>query len=121
MLRFDTKALRRAADAFWTRLLSDETPGIGLALGGGFARGIAHIGVLRVLEREHIPIKCIAGVSSGSIIAAGFAGGADSYALEKVARSMKFGPSGGSAAGRALQYSVKRSRRSSRASAASSS
>jgi NTE family protein len=90
MIRFDKKALKRAADAFWSRLLSDEVPGVGLALGGGFARGIAHVGVLRVLERERIPIKCIAGVSSGSIIAAGFAGGADSYALEKVARAMKF-------------------------------
>jgi len=90
MIRFDTKALRRAANAFWTRLQTDEVPGIGLALGGGFARGIAHVGVLRVLERERITIKCIAGVSSGSIIAAGFAGGLDSFALEKVARSMKF-------------------------------
>lgn len=90
MIRFNQVALRKAADAFWRRLLSEETPGIGLALGGGFARGIAHVGVLRVFERERIPIKCISGVSSGSIIAAGFAGGADSYALEKVARAMKF-------------------------------
>jgi NTE family protein len=43
---------------------------IGLALGGGGARGLAHIGVLKVLERENIPVACIAGTSAGSIIAA---------------------------------------------------
>jgi NTE family protein len=63
---------------------------IGLALGGGFARAIAHIGVLRVLEREGIPVGAIAGVSAGSIIAAGFAGGATSHELEQIARSMRF-------------------------------
>ena len=49
---------------------------IGLALGGGFARGIAHTGVLNVLRRRGIPIHCITGVSSGSIVAAAFASGA---------------------------------------------
>src|SRR6516225_11181022 len=43
-------------------------PGIGLALGGGFARGYAHLGVLEVLEKENIPIACIAGTSIGSIL-----------------------------------------------------
>jgi NTE family protein len=50
--------------------------GIGLALGGGFARGFAHLGVLRVLEAEHIPITCIAGTSVGSILGAAYASGA---------------------------------------------
>jgi len=45
-------------------------PRIGLALGGGFARGISHAGILRVLERENIPIHCITGVSAGAIVAA---------------------------------------------------
>ncbi len=45
-------------------------PRIGLALGGGFARGIAHIGVLRAFERNNIPIYAIAGVSAGSMVAA---------------------------------------------------
>lgn len=65
-------------------------PRIGLALGGGFARGIAHVGVLRVLERNHIPIHCIAGVSSGAVVASAFASGSDSSEIELVARSMKF-------------------------------
>jgi NTE family protein len=46
---------------------------IGLALGGGGARGLAHIGVLKVLDREKIPIHCIAGTSAGSIIGAMYA------------------------------------------------
>ena len=46
---------------------------IGLALGGGFARGIAHVGVLRVFEQYQIPIKYIAGVSAGSMVAAAYA------------------------------------------------
>ena len=49
---------------------------IGLALGGGFARGIAHVGVLRAFEAHNIPISCIAGVSAGSIAAAAYASGA---------------------------------------------
>jgi len=48
-------------------------PKIGIALGGGFARGIAHAGVLEVLERYRIPIHCITGVSAGSIAAAAYA------------------------------------------------
>ncbi len=48
---------------------------IGLALGGGFARGLAHIGVLKVLTENQISFDALAGVSVGSIIAAAFAGG----------------------------------------------
>lgn len=47
---------------------------IGLALGGGAARGLAHLGVLRVLEREGIPIDLIAGTSMGSLVGAMYAG-----------------------------------------------
>ena len=46
---------------------------IGLALGGGAARGMAHIGVLNVLEREGIPIDLIAGTSSGAVVGALYA------------------------------------------------
>lgn len=48
-------------------------PVIGLALGGGGARGLAHLGVLKVLEEENIPIGCIAGTSMGAIIGAMYA------------------------------------------------
>jgi NTE family protein len=61
----------------------DDRPKIGVALGGGFARGIAHIGVLRVLEEHGIPVDCIAGTSVGALIAAAYAGGTS---LEEMAR-----------------------------------
>ncbi len=50
-------------------------PRIGLVLSGGGARGLAHIGVLKVLEREGIPIDFLAGTSMGGVIAAGYAAG----------------------------------------------
>ena len=50
-------------------------PRIGLALGGGFARGLAHLGVLRVLEQNQIPIDCIAGTSAGAMIGVSYASG----------------------------------------------
>jgi NTE family protein len=62
---------------------------IGLALGGGFARGIAHAGVLRVFEREGIPIHAISGVSSGAIAAAAFASGCSSTEIENAAQSIQ--------------------------------
>lgn len=52
-----------------------ERPQVGLALGAGGIRGCAHIGVLKVLVREGIPIHCVAGASVGALIGAGFAGG----------------------------------------------
>src|SRR5882757_2528620 len=66
-----------------------QIPKIGLALGGGFARGIAHAGVLRVFERAGIPIYAIAGVSSGAIAAAAFASGCSSREIETAARAMR--------------------------------
>lgn len=50
-------------------------PKIGVALGGGFARGIAHVGVLRVLQEHDIPVDFIAGTSVGALIATAFASG----------------------------------------------
>ena len=57
---------------------------IGLALGGGFARGISHVGVLRVLEKYQIPIAYIAGVSAGSIVAAAYASGTSVDEIAKI-------------------------------------
>jgi len=74
----------------WMRRAGPHPPQIGLAFGGGFARGIAHIGVLRALEKSNIPICAVAGVSSGAIMAAAVASGATSDDIEMVALSMKF-------------------------------
>jgi NTE family protein len=67
-----------------------DRPRIGLALGGGFARGIAHAGVLRVLEQHGIPLHCITGVSAGSIVAAAYASGAPVDDIARVGCSMRF-------------------------------
>lgn len=61
-----------------------KRPKIGLALGSGAARGIAHIGVLKVLQEEKIPIDYIAGSSMGSIIGVCYANGLDLNMLEKL-------------------------------------
>jgi NTE family protein len=52
-----------------------RTPRIGLALSGGGARGIAHVGVLKVLEELRVPIHCVTGTSMGAIVGATFAAG----------------------------------------------
>lgn len=63
---------------------------IGLALGGGFARGIAHAGVLKVLEERNIPIHCVAGVSAGSLAAAAYASGASAAEIARISSAMRF-------------------------------
>lgn len=65
-------------------------PKIGVALGGGFARGLAHIGVLKVLEEEGIPIDFLAGTSVGSVIGAGYASGMSAKELEEIAHLVRF-------------------------------
>jgi len=61
-----------------------ERPRVGLALAGGFARGIAHIGVLRVLREAQIPIDCVAGTSVGALIGAGYCAGATLEEMERI-------------------------------------
>ena len=65
-------------------------PAIGVALGGGFARGIAHIGVLKVLEEEGVPIRVIAGTSVGSLIGAAYCSGLSIAELEEVAHRVRY-------------------------------
>jgi NTE family protein len=59
-----------------------ERPRIGLVLSGGGARGLAHVGVLKVLERERIPIDAIAGTSMGAIIGGLYASGMSATEIE---------------------------------------
>ncbi len=60
-----------------------KKPVIGLVLGGGGARGLAHIGVLKVLEQHNIPIHVLAGTSMGGLVAAAFATGLNANELEE--------------------------------------
>lgn len=62
--------------------------GIGLALSGGGARGLAHVGVLKVLEREGVPIDYLAGTSMGGIIGAVYAAGLSALEIEAEALHM---------------------------------
>ncbi len=59
-------------------------PRIGLALSGGGARGIAHVGVLKVLDELRVPISCITGTSMGAIVGATFAAGRTPTQMEKI-------------------------------------
>jgi NTE family protein len=68
----------------------DRQPGIGLALGGGFARGFAHLGVLRVLEQHRIPVTHIAGTSVGSILGAAYASGTPLGRIVECCRALRF-------------------------------
>lgn len=61
---------------------------VGIALGAGSTKGFAHIGVLQVLEENHIPIDIVAGSSIGAIIGAIYAAGTDLHLLEKFATQM---------------------------------
>jgi NTE family protein len=65
-------------------------PAIGVALGGGFARGIAHIGVLKVLEEEGIPVRMIAGTSVGALMGAAYCSGLTIAELEELAQKVRF-------------------------------
>jgi NTE family protein len=65
-------------------------PRIGLALGGGFARGVAHVGVLRAFQREGIPLHCIAGVSAGAMVAAAYASGTALDDIGRIGCDMRF-------------------------------
>ena len=62
--------------------LSKRRPSLGLALGGGGARGFAHIGVLKILEAEGIRPQLLAGTSMGGVIAALFAAGLNAGEIE---------------------------------------
>jgi NTE family protein len=65
-------------------------PKLGIALGGGFARGMVHIGVLKVLEEAGIPISAVAGTSSGSIVGVGFCSGRSAAELAQIGRRLRF-------------------------------
>jgi len=62
---------------------------LGLALGGGAVRGLAHIGVLKVLEKYKVPVSCIAGTSFGALAGGLFASGVSAFDMEEKALAMR--------------------------------
>ena len=67
-----------------------KTPMLGLALGGGFARGVAHVGILKVLEAENIAVSFIAGTSVGAMVGAAYCSGVTPLELEELAQRVRF-------------------------------
>jgi NTE family protein len=111
--------LRAAKDLFRSFAYGGEQiprrPQVGLALAGGFARGIAHIGVLRVLREAGIPIDVVSGTSVGALIAAAYCAGTPLAAMEQLAHGTTFADFGrwtpswlGLATNQRLEYYLRR-------------
>jgi NTE family protein len=67
---------------------AERAPRIGVALSGGGARGLAHVGVLKVLEELRIPVHCITGTSIGAIVAGAYASGLSAAEMEARVRAV---------------------------------
>ncbi|GAB6195864.1 patatin-like phospholipase family protein [Lysobacter xanthus] len=78
------EAVRPSPDAIRPRVVAPapKPVRIGLALGGGAAKGFAHIGVIKMLEANGIKIDVVSGTSAGSVVGALYAGGMDAFALQ---------------------------------------
>lgn len=68
----------------------DGRPRIGLVLGGGGARGLAHVAVLHELERLRVPVDCIAGTSMGALVGGLYASGMDARQIEEELRDLRW-------------------------------
>jgi NTE family protein len=87
--------LRGAKDKLRTFATGEARPGaerprVGLALAGGFARGIAHVGVLRALQNGGIPIDVVAGTSVGALIGACYCAGVALDEMQRIACATSF-------------------------------
>ena len=82
--------LSAAAEVQAGPAVPDGRPRIGLVLSGGGARGMAHVGVIQVLEEMKIPIFCIAGTSMGAIVGGLYAAGMSPADMEKFVTSMEW-------------------------------
>ena len=79
-----------------------ERPRIGLVLGGGGARGGAHVGVLKVLDELRVPVDCVAGTSMGALVGATFAAGTPPERIEREITAINWAATIGSEGRRAL-------------------
>jgi len=85
LLIFTANGLAAAADS-----IEHKRPRIGLVLSGGGARGLAHVGVIQILEEMKIPIDYVAGTSMGAIVGAFYASGISPAEMEKMVVSMEW-------------------------------
>jgi NTE family protein len=72
-------------------LPEQRRPKVGVALSGGFARGISHLGVLRCLQQHGIPIDCISGTSAGALAGVAYASGLPFEHIVREASGIRFG------------------------------
>jgi NTE family protein len=91
-LRQFARSVRAFTDAFIKppEPAPASRPRIGVALGGGFARGLAHIGVLHVLEEEGIPVDLVGGTSVGAVMGAMYCSGVSVREMMEVAHLVRF-------------------------------
>jgi NTE family protein len=71
-------------------MLSETSPRFGLALSGGAARGMAHVGVLRALIENDIPIDCVAGTSAGAMVGGAYAAGMSVNEIADFGRALRW-------------------------------
>lgn len=79
-----------AADSSAANPPAARRPRVGLVLSGGGARGIAHVGVLKVLEDMHVPVDAIAGTSMGAVVGGLYASGLSAREIEKIMTSLNW-------------------------------
>src|SRR5215207_11405422 len=65
-------------------------PRLGLALSGGAARGLAHVGVLKVFAEQGLRVDCVAGTSAGALVGGALAAGMPIEEIEKVGRTLRW-------------------------------
>jgi NTE family protein len=75
----------------WRRAINRvRRPRLGLALSGGAARGIAHVGVLKVFAEEGLRVDCVAGTSAGALVGAALASGMSAEEIEAFGRGLRW-------------------------------
>src|SRR2546423_7271026 len=75
----------------WRRAIKrGRVPRLGLALSGGAARGIAHVGVLKVLAEHGVRVDCVAGTSAGALVGGGLASGMLVEEIEALGRGLRW-------------------------------
>lgn len=87
----DQEEETQLVDALWGRLRSlpaSQRPKVALVLGGGGARGLAHIGVLKVLEQERVPVDIIVGTSVGALVGALYSAGLPISDIERMGQDI---------------------------------
>lgn len=80
-------------NVFWHKVINlpkQKRPGVALVLGGGGARGFAHIGVFKVLEKEKVPVDLVIGTSIGSIAGAFYCAGISLDKVEELAKNINW-------------------------------